>query len=131
MRGLVIENNAALRRVFKDILKSELDSMNIKEAADGAEAFRIIEKYSPDIIVMNIGLPGENGPKMIRRIKDVSPNTVLIVLDVHGYPEYREAAASSGADYFLDISAMIRHKVSSLIRSILLGKGYCSDAAPC
>ena len=123
MRGLVIENTVSLRRLFKSILQTELPSMTIIEAADGPEAFLMAQRDRPDIILMDAHLNGEKGFELSRKIKDKFPDTVLIVLDVHGIPEYREAAASSGADYFLDISSMIRHKVSPLIRSILLEKG--------
>jgi DNA-binding NarL/FixJ family response regulator len=130
MPCLIIENHAVLRKVFTDILKSELPYINIQEAADGAEALRMIQHHPPFLIFLDSCLQGENSMELTRKIKALSPKAILIVLDFFGFPEYRDAASSSGADYFLDINSLVLHEISALVKSILLERGHfrdCSD----
>jgi hypothetical protein len=69
-------------------------------------------------------LQGENTMEPTRKIKDLSPSTIVIMLDVFGIPEYREAACSTGADYFLDANAIVAHGISALVKTTLLEKGF-------
>jgi DNA-binding NarL/FixJ family response regulator len=101
IRAILVEDSATFRQSLKDALQSRFPSMEIMEAGDGIEALQKIEATPPDIVFMDIKLPGENGLVLTRRIKAQHPDMVVIVLTSYDQPEYREAAFQYKANYFL------------------------------
>jgi DNA-binding NarL/FixJ family response regulator len=98
---LLVDDDPRFRETLKEILRSRFPSMNITEAAEAGEALKKIEGRVPDLIFMDIQLPGENGLFLTRRIKKSHPSLPVIILTNHDLPEYREAASDYGADAFL------------------------------
>jgi CheY-like chemotaxis protein len=70
LRIMTVEDNLPFRKMFKGHLLSEFPSMEVIEAANGEEAFKGLVSYPVDLVFMDIGLPGENGLKLTRKIKD-------------------------------------------------------------
>ena len=103
--------------------------MSIIEAADGTEAFRKIDDHPPNLIFMDISLPGEDGLELTKRIKADYPNVIVIILTSHDSPEYREAAIRSKADYFFSKGAIAKNGIFTLVKSILLKKGFNVDGS--
>ena len=98
-RTMLVEDSPSFRQLVRFNLEDQFPSMDITEAADGIEAFRRIDAQPPNLIFMDISLPGENGLVLTRRIKANYPNVIIIVLTNHDSPEYREAAMRAKADY--------------------------------
>ena len=103
--------------------------MNIIEAADGVEAFQKIDSRPPNLILMDITLPGENGLELTRKIKTDYPCVTVIILTNNDSPEYREAAIRYKANYFLSKGSISTDEVFTLVKSILLGKGFNVDGS--
>ena len=97
-------------------------SISIGEAADGKEAIEKFESHRPDLIFMDIKLPGENGLLLTQRIKKLDPEVVIIVLTDYDLTEYREAAYQYGADHFLAKASTTANEVVALVESILSEK---------
>ena len=89
---MLVEDSPSFRQVVKDNLQDQFPSMDIIEAADGVEAFQKIDGHPPNLIFMDISLPGESGLELTRRIKADYPDVTIIILTSHDSPEYREAA---------------------------------------
>jgi DNA-binding NarL/FixJ family response regulator len=87
--------------LIKETLCLALPSLKIKEAGDGEEAFQKIETFLPDIVFMDIRLPGENGLLLTQKIKKKYPEIDVAILTNYDLPEYEEAATRNGAKYFL------------------------------
>lgn len=121
-RTMLVEDNASFRRILKDNLKDLFPSMEIIEAADGVEAFVKIGLHPPDLIFMDVRLPGENGLELTRRIKADHPDIVVIILTSYESPEYREAAIRFKADYFFSKDAIIDDEIYALVKSVVLKK---------
>ena len=100
-KTMLVEDNPSFRRLVKNDLKDQFPSMDIIEAGDGIEGFRNIDSHPPNLIFMDIQLPGENGLELTRKIKADYPEIIVIILTTHDSPEYREAATRNKADYFL------------------------------
>ncbi len=79
----------------------------VGEAGDGEEAVRLARDLRPDVVLMDIGMPGLDGLEATRRIKADRPEARVIILTVHGEEAYRRAAGESGADAFLPKKALI------------------------
>jgi DNA-binding NarL/FixJ family response regulator len=73
--------------------------MDFFEAADGEET--LLETSSPDMIFVDLKLPGENGLEITKRIKAQHPEVTVILMTNYDLPEYREAAFQCRADHFL------------------------------
>ena len=103
--------------------------MEIIEAANGVEAFQKMDVAPPNLIFMDIGLPGENGLELTKRIKADHPDVIVIILTSHDSQEYREAAIRYKADYFFSKEALLNDGVFTLVKSILIKKGFNTDGS--
>jgi DNA-binding NarL/FixJ family response regulator len=128
-KTMLIEDNSPFRSVFKEGLKSRFPSMAISEASDSEDALKKIGAIPPDLIFMDIRLPGENGLELTRRIKTDHPEITIIIFTSHNFPEYREAAARYKADYFLSKSSVANEEIFKLVKIILLEKGFKSNGS--
>jgi DNA-binding NarL/FixJ family response regulator len=126
---MLVEDNTSFRQVVKNNLQDQFPSMDIIEAADGVEAFQKIDSHPPNLILMDITLPGENGLELTRKIKADYPGVTIIILTSHDSPEYREAAIRCRANYFLSKGSIATDEILELVRSIILGKGFNADGS--
>ena len=128
-KTLLVEDNSAFRELYKSALRDHFPSMEIAEAGDGVEAMRAVASSLPELIFMDIKLPGENGLQLTKKIKKDHPQIVVAVLTSYDYPEYREAAIKNGADYFLVKGLETSEDVLTLVEKILSKKGYKPDGS--
>jgi YesN/AraC family two-component response regulator len=92
--------------------------MEIEEAEDGKEAGRKINEFVPDLIFIDIKLPGENGLELTERIKSAFPDVAIIILTSHDLPEYRQAAGEMGASHFFVKGSSTADEILDLVKSI-------------
>jgi len=118
---LIVEDNANFRKALKEILLSKFPFMFITQAADGREALLKLERHRPDLIFLDIDLPGKSGLVITKEIKTIFPQVVIIILTHHDLPEYREAAYQNGAQYFLSKESTKADEILALVESILSG----------
>jgi DNA-binding NarL/FixJ family response regulator len=124
-RTLIVEDNATFRRSLKELLCARFPSMAVEEAGDGEEALQKIDALVPDLIFMDIKLPGENGLQVTKKVKTGYPQIIVVVLTYYDSPEHREAASQCGADYFLS-KGTSAEEVVELVQSVLFEKGLDS-----
>jgi DNA-binding NarL/FixJ family response regulator len=98
---LIVDDNSQLRALIRKIVSQEPDLHVVGEAEDGAEAIRLTHELWPDIVLLDLVMPGINGLETLRRIKAERPDTKVIILTVHTEDAYRWAAEDGGADAFL------------------------------
>ena len=102
MRVMIVEENLLFREAYRRELLRHFPFISIQEAKDGGEAMEKIQRMTPSLIFMDIGLPGLNGLQLTRRIKEAFPNIRIAMLTGYDFPEYRRTASQYGADrYFL------------------------------
>ena len=121
-RILIVEDSTIFRTLLKETLHSRFPSMEIFEAADREEAMQKINGHPPDIVFMDIRLPGENGLDLTAKIKAKYPDVVVIILTSYDTPEYREAAVQAKANYFLSKGSSSKEGILTLVESILTGR---------
>jgi DNA-binding NarL/FixJ family response regulator len=119
---LIIENNDFFRRSFKEILKMYIPSLSVEESADGSDALKKINQKSPDVVFMDIRLPGKNGLELTREIKDHHPNVVISIFTSYDLPEYRKIAEEYGADHFLLKDTLTGAEIAALVKAIVAEK---------
>jgi CheY-like chemotaxis protein len=118
MRTLIVEDNVTFRNTFKEVLCKRFPSMLVEEAPDGVEALEKVETFLPDLVFMDIRLPGETGLELTKRIKADHPEILIIILTDYNLPEYREAAFASGADDFVVKGSLNPAAIEALVKSI-------------
>jgi len=102
VRVMIVEENLLFREAYRRELLRHFPFISIQEAKDGGEAMEKIQRMTPSLIFMDIGLPGLNGLQLTRRIKEAFPNIRIAMLTGYDFPEYRRTASQYGADrYFL------------------------------
>jgi DNA-binding NarL/FixJ family response regulator len=125
---LIVENNDFFRRSFKEILKMYLPSISIDESADGSDALEKIDKDSPDVVFMDIRLPGKNGLELTREIKGIYPNVVINIFTSYDLPEYRRIAEQYGADQFILKDALTGAEIAAMVKTVIDNKKRNSRA---
>jgi len=119
VKVLIVEDSRLFRHIFKQMLHTRFPALEIREAIDGEEALRMIQGVLPDLVFMDIRLPGVNGLEVMRKIKAQHPQITGVIFT--GYDsEYRDAA-SKDADYFLS-KRSTSEEVFSVIENILNAK---------
>ena len=117
-RVLIVEDSTLFRQLFKETFHNRFPSVKIYEAINGEEALLQVETLRPNLIFMDIRLPGENGLQLTQKIKGGYPDTTVIILTGYDSPEYREAA-SQYADYFFSKDSLTTQNIFRLVESIL------------
>ncbi len=129
-RTMLVEDNVIFRKSLRDSLQLRFPSIEITEAGDGAEALEKVGSLPPNLILMDIRLPGENGLELTEKIKKLHPGIMIIILTNYDIPEYREAAARFKADYFFSKDSMNIEEVLPLVKSRFCQKKGCNGDRP-
>ena len=97
-RVLVVEDLADAREMHRIVLEG--DGHEVFEAADGASALAVFHRVQPDVVMIDIGLPGMNGHDLARRIRSEASGatTLLVALTGYGFPEDCERSRRAGFD---------------------------------
>ncbi len=116
-RILIVDDNGSFRQAFRRGLQESFPGIAIDEVADGDEALHKVEATPPDLIFMDIRLPGENGLELTKKIKATHPNITILILTSYDLPEYRDSAFQSGADGFFGKATCNSKELNELIKS--------------
>lgn len=114
---LIIEDNRIFRQSLRESLEISFPGSVIMEATNGVEALERIEGFFPDIILMDLRLPGESGLRLTQKIKSLYPDMTIFVLTNYNEPECREAAFRYGADRFIPKESLNRIRLEELVRA--------------
>jgi DNA-binding NarL/FixJ family response regulator len=121
LRVLLVEDNDMFREAFKKRLQDDFSFMVIEQAASGDEALQKIGETPPQLIFMDIRLPGFNGLQLTQKVKKEFPGIKIAVLTSYDLPEYRQAATEYGADRFFVKSSFKWDELETLVKSITPG----------
>ena len=106
IRVLLVDDHAVVRKGLRALLDRESSIEVTDEAEDGEEAVRAADRFHPDVILMDLEMPGIGGIEATRRIADMHPDTRIVVLTSHASEEDVFPALKAGAfGYLLKHSA--------------------------
>ena len=117
LRILIVEDNGFFRQTLKESLQMSFPGVGIEEATNGVEALQRVRASFPDLIFMDIRLPGKSGLELTQTIKAVYPDIIIFILTNYDLPECREAAFRYGADRFIAKDSLKPTQVEELVRS--------------
>ena len=113
-RVLIIEDNADTRETLRRVL--ELDGHEVQEAADGSAGLAIALATHPEVVIVDIGLPGLDGYQVARRIRAALGATLLIAVTGYGQAEDRQMSQEAGFDVHL-VKPVAREQLAAALHA--------------
>jgi DNA-binding NarL/FixJ family response regulator len=101
IRILIVEDFEHFRKLLTSILKQRADLSIVAEASDGVEAVREAQRWRPDLILLDIGLPKLNGIEVARQVRKFLPACKILVVSQESADDVIEEALRAGADGYL------------------------------
>ena len=123
MRILLVDDHAVLRSGLRLLLEREPDLEPIGEAATAEEAVRALPRLSPDVVVMDVEMPGIGGLEGIALIRERAPAARVLVLSMHDQARDVRQAFDAGAHGYLPKAAADEDLVRA-IRAVATGERY-------
>ena len=105
MRVLIVEDDPASRKFMQDTVKSQ--SHEVKTAADGLQGLSLFKEFKPHLVFSDIQMPKMDGLELLKRIRDMSPETLVVMITAFGSEEYAIKALRLHANNYLN--KPIRH----------------------
>jgi DNA-binding NarL/FixJ family response regulator len=127
IRIILADDHALVRSGFRALLQNIPGVQVVAEAGDGREALELIEKHQPDLVLMDIAMPGLNGLEALTRVRKEFPKVRVVVLSMHSNEEYVLQALQAGAaGYLLKDSATPELELA--VKAVVQGKSYLSPS---
>lgn len=127
LKIFLVEDHHIMRRGLASLLTTERDAHIVGEAASGEEAFERLQGggETPDLILMDVSLPGASGIETTRRIKAAHRDARILVLSMYDNPTFVQQALQAGASGYLLKQSMVE-ELNSAIDAVLRGEQYIS-----
>jgi two-component system response regulator NreC len=127
IRIALADDHAVMRTGLRLVLERQSDFTVVGEASDGREAVALVQRESPDVLVMDIGMPNLNGIEAARQVGTAAPQVAVVILSMHSDESYVLRALKAGArGYLLKESA--ESDLIAAIRAVHAGKAFFSPA---
>jgi DNA-binding NarL/FixJ family response regulator len=120
---LIVEDNQSFRVSLREILAARFPQMAVNEVGSGEEALERMESLRPDLMFVDIRLPGQNGLELTRQVRKDHTEVVIVILTNYDLPEFREAAYQYGVNYFFSKSTSSMEEIVTAVEVVLRQKG--------
>jgi DNA-binding NarL/FixJ family response regulator len=127
VRVLLADDHVLVRAGIRSLLGTLPGVEVVAEARDGEEALRLVEVLRPDVVLMDIAMPGLNGLEATTRIARDHPETRVIIVSMHVSEEYGARALRAGASGYVPKDADVR-ELELAIDAVARGETYLSPA---
>jgi DNA-binding NarL/FixJ family response regulator len=122
---VLADDHHMIRNGLRLLLESKLDCAIKGEAATGPEAVSLVEQVQPDILIIELMLPGMSGLDVTRRVRQVAPHTHVVVLSMHADEAYAREALRAGATAYV-LKESLTDEFVRAIRQAAAGQRYLS-----
>lgn len=125
IRVLVCDDHAVVREGIRHVLAGEPGFEVVAEAANGEQALTLARRHRPDVIVLDVTMPGESGLRVAPRLRAAVPEARVLILSMHDNAEYvREGVRAGASGYLLKDSAAAELRLA--VRAVHAGGTYFS-----
>lgn len=128
MKLLVVDDHACVRRGIREILAEGIPGATIAEAASGDEALALAGRERPDLVVLDISMPGRSGLDALKELRARTKEVAVLVLSQHAEEQYAVRALRSGARGYLN-KASAPEELLRAVEVIARGGTYVGAAA--
>lgn len=123
IRVLLADDHAVLRTGLRLLLTGQNEFEVVAEASTGSEALSLAEKLQPDLILLDLSMPGLGGMDVLPTMRKMVPSTKILILTMHDDPQYLRQALKHGASGYVLKKAADAELISA-IRAVMRGEMY-------
>ena len=123
---LIADDHTLIRETWSLILKNDVRFNVIAETGSGEEAIELARKLSPDVVLMDINLPGMNGIEATQQIRKYAPGSRVVAISLHTQPSYARQMMKKGAMGYVTKNSS-RAELFKAILEVHSGKKYICD----
>ena len=126
-RIVIVDDHPLFRKGLEQLINSSADGFGIcGEAGDAAEGMTVIRQLKPDLVIVDLSLPGANGIELIKNIRAEFQKLPVLVLSMHDESLYALRALRAGAQGYVMKQEALENVVNA-IREVLAGRPYLSQ----
>lgn len=124
---MVVDDHAIVREGVRRVFAGSPEFALVAEAEDGNAALALAEQHKPDVILLDLTMPGISGLEVTARLKERAASTRVLIFTMHDHPEYVLRAVRAGAHGYVLKDASPEH-IRDAVRSVHEGDAYFSPA---
>ena len=124
---VLADDHAIVRRGMQALLESESDFSIVGAAADGLETVRLVERFKPDVLVLDLMMPGLSGLEALRIIRERSPRTRVVILSIYSSVAFITQALQLGATGYV-LKGCTEENLLRAIREAGAGRRFLSPS---
>ena len=125
-RIVIVDDHPLFRKGFEQLINSSDDAFKIcGEAGDAAQGMSVIRQLSPDLVIVDLSLPGANGIELIKNIRAEFPKLPVLILSMHDESLYALRGLRAGAQGYVMKQEALENVIIA-IREVLAGRPYLS-----
>lgn len=125
IRTMLVDDHAMFREGLKQVLSTTSDLIVVEEASNSEEAVDKVRRANPDVVVLDIALPGRDGIEVLKQLKQLNPSLHFLILSMYPEDQYAFRAIKAGASGYLTKNKASRELIEA-IRRIASGRKYIS-----
>jgi DNA-binding NarL/FixJ family response regulator len=125
IRVVIVDDHPIVRAGMRAVLQSTADLYVLAEGTTGEDALRLVDQYRPDVLILDVNLPGLNGVEVTRRLRRLNIPTAILILTIHDDGETIFGLLEAGATgYVLKVDAL--ETLSTAVRAAAQGENWLS-----
>lgn len=101
IRLVLVDDHVIVVEGLRSVIEYQDDLHVVDTATSGEAALELVERHNPDVILLDLRIPGPSGPKLVRRLMEVSPTSQVLILTAHNDEELLLDSVAAGASAFL------------------------------
>ncbi len=122
---VLADDHIVVRQGLRTLLEAQRDFRVLAEAGDGLEAVRLVEQFKPEVLVVDLMMPGISGLEVARQAKRIAPHTRVVILSMHANEAYVMEALRTGACAYI-LKESTSEELVRAVREAAAGRRYLS-----
>lgn len=126
LRVVIADDHAVVRQGIRTVLEEGARLEVVAEAADGHEALELTIEHRPDVVVLDVTMPGKTGLEVAKELRDRGQAVGIVILSMHDAPEYVLQAVRAGADGYV-LKDVAPEELRRAIESVSQGREFFAE----
>jgi two-component system invasion response regulator UvrY len=127
MRIVIADDHPVVRRGLRAIVEDALLPADVHEAGNAAELLTLVRKREPDVVLLDIAMPGRSGLEALKELRREHPKIPMLVLSIHSADEFAVRSIKAGASGYLTKDSAPEELIDA-IRTVVAGRRYLTPS---